>query len=287
MFATWFADARKSVRPLPHAMALATTGPGGRASVRMVLMKNFDAAGFVFYTNYRSRKARDLARNARASLLFYWGALERQVRIEGRVAKVARRESDEYFATRSRGSQLGAWASPQSETIVDRAALARRCAAAAARYRGRGAAPAALGRLPARTRGDRVLAGTRGQAARSHPLPPHARGPVGARAARALNAPVTTTAAPVTGESANPYARAALNVLSRLAVPAALLAGAFLVVYLGDTLPLSRRSAYLTPISRWWAGLRLRSCSAGAAPCSPFSPWPSPTPRSRPGSRRG
>ena len=136
LFATWFADARKSVRPLPHAMALATTGSGGRASVRMVLMKHFDAAGFVFYTNYRSRKARDLARNARASLLFYWGALERQVRIEGSVAKVARRESEEYFATRSRGSQLGAWASPQSETIADRAALARRCAAAAARYPG-------------------------------------------------------------------------------------------------------------------------------------------------------
>jgi len=134
MFAAWFADARKSVKPLPHAMALATTGPGGRASVRMVLLKDFDAAGFVFYTNYESRKARELAENARASLLFYWGALERQVRIEGKVAKVTRRESDEYFATRSRGSQLGAWASPQSRTIADRAALDRLCAAAVARY---------------------------------------------------------------------------------------------------------------------------------------------------------
>ena len=136
MFAAWFADARKSVKPLPHAMALATTGPGGRASVRMVLMKDFDAAGFVFYTNYRSRKARELSRNARAGLLFYWGSLERQVRIEGKVTKVARRESDEYFATRPRGSQLGAWASPQSATIADRAALDRRQAAAAARYAG-------------------------------------------------------------------------------------------------------------------------------------------------------
>src|SRR5262245_64431618 len=111
MFAAWFADARRSVKPLPHAVALATAGPGGRPSVRMVLMKGFDADGFVFYTNYRSRKARELASNARASLLFYWGSLERQVRIEGKVAKVARRESDEYFATRSRGSQIGAWAS--------------------------------------------------------------------------------------------------------------------------------------------------------------------------------
>jgi pyridoxamine 5'-phosphate oxidase len=134
MFATWFADARASVKPLPHAMALATAGPGGRTSVRMVLMKDFDAAGFVFYTNYRSRKAGDLARNARASLLFWWGSLERQVRIEGRVTKVTRRESDEYFATRPRGSQLGAWASPQSEKIADRAALDRGYAAAHARY---------------------------------------------------------------------------------------------------------------------------------------------------------
>jgi pyridoxamine 5'-phosphate oxidase len=134
MFGAWFADARASVRPLPHAVALATSGPGGRPSVRMVLMKDFDAAGFVFYTNYKSRKARDLAKNARASLLFYWGSLERQVRIEGRVTKVARRESDAYFSTRSRGSQIGAWASPQSDAIADRAALDRLCADAAARY---------------------------------------------------------------------------------------------------------------------------------------------------------
>ena len=134
MFGAWFADARASVRPLPHAMALATSGPGGRPSVRMVLLKDFDAAGFVFYTNYKSRKARDLAKNARASLLFYWGSLERQVRIEGRVTKVTRRESDAYFSTRSRGSQIGAWASPQSETIANRAVLDRLCADAAASY---------------------------------------------------------------------------------------------------------------------------------------------------------
>ena len=134
MFTKWFADARASAKPLPHAMALATTGPGGRPSVRMVLLKGYDAAGFVFYTNYRSRKAGDLAKNARASLLFWWGSLERQVRIEGRVTKVTRRESDEYFSTRPRGSQLGAWASPQSRKIAERAVLDRGYAAAAARY---------------------------------------------------------------------------------------------------------------------------------------------------------
>jgi len=134
-FAKWYEEARAVIRPRPDAMALATA-VGGRVSARMVLLKDFDAAGFVFYTNYRSRKAGELARNSRASLLFYWGGLERQVRIEGRVGKVSRGDSDEYFATRPRGSQLGAWASPQSETIPGRAALDQRLAAAAARYAG-------------------------------------------------------------------------------------------------------------------------------------------------------
>ena len=134
-FAKWYEEARAVIRPRPDAMALATA-VGGRVSARMVLLKDFDAAGFVFYTNYRSRKAGELARNSRASLLFYWGSLERQVRIEGRVGKVSRGDSDEYFATRPRGSQLGAWASPQSETIPGRAALDQRLAAAAARYAG-------------------------------------------------------------------------------------------------------------------------------------------------------
>ena len=134
-FAKWYEEARAVVRPHPDAMALATAA-GRRVSVRMVLMKDFDAAGFVFYTNYESRKARELGRSARASLLFYWGGLERQVRIEGPVRKVSRRDSDEYFGTRPRGSQLGTWASPQSETMPDRAALDRRFAAAATRYPG-------------------------------------------------------------------------------------------------------------------------------------------------------
>lgn len=133
-FAKWFEEARAAVTPLPHAMALATAGRTGRPSVRMVLLKDYDAAGFVFYTNYSSRKARELAANTSASLLFYWGALERQVRIEGRAQKVARKASDEYFATRPRGSQLSAWASPQSDKVAGRAALERLYAEAADRH---------------------------------------------------------------------------------------------------------------------------------------------------------
>ena len=133
-FARWYKEACAVVKPLPHAMALATATAGGRPSVRMVLMKGFDDAGFVFYTNYASLKARELNRNPRASLLFYWGALERQVRVDGKVRKVSRRESDEYFATRPRGSQLSAWASPQSEAMPGRSALERRFAEAVARH---------------------------------------------------------------------------------------------------------------------------------------------------------
>ena len=133
-FAQWYDDARAVERPLPHAVALATATSGGRPSLRMVLLKDFDARGFVFFSNYRSRKGRELAKNARASLLFYWGSLERQVRIEGRVAKVSRRESDDYFRTRPRGSQLSAWASPQSEVLAGRADIERRFAAAAEKY---------------------------------------------------------------------------------------------------------------------------------------------------------
>lgn len=135
-FAKWYGEARAVEKPHPHAMALATATNSGRPSLRMVLMKDFDARGFVFYTNYRSRKGAELARNARGTLLFYWGSLGRQVRIEGRIGKVPRRESDEYFATRPRGSQLSAWASPQSEAVAVRAALEQRFAEFAAKYRG-------------------------------------------------------------------------------------------------------------------------------------------------------
>jgi pyridoxamine 5'-phosphate oxidase len=128
-FARWYEEACAAVKPLPDACALATATARGHPSLRMVLLKSFDAHGFVFYSNYASRKGRELARNARASLMFYWAPLDRQVRVEGRVAKITARESDEYFATRPRGSQLAAWASAQSAKIPGRQALERRYAA--------------------------------------------------------------------------------------------------------------------------------------------------------------
>ena len=133
-FAQWYERAQAVVKPLPDAVALATATPAGHPSLRMVLLKGFDAHGFVFYTNYRSRKGRELARNPRATLLFYWGEFARQVRIDGRVEKLMARESDEYFATRPRGSQLSAWASAQSAALPGRAALERRFTAFERRY---------------------------------------------------------------------------------------------------------------------------------------------------------
>jgi pyridoxamine 5'-phosphate oxidase len=133
-FAQWYERAQTEVKPLPDAVALATATRAGYPSLRMVLLKGFDAHGFVFYTNYRSRKGQELARNPRATLLFYWGEIERQVRIDGRVEKLMAREPDEYFATRPRGSQLTAWASPQSAVVAGRNALTRRFAAFAKKY---------------------------------------------------------------------------------------------------------------------------------------------------------
>jgi len=135
-FAKWYERALETVKPLPEAVALATATAAGQPSLRMVLLKGFDSHGFVFFTNYASRKGRELARNSRASLLFHWGDLQRQVRIDGHVAKLPTRESDEYFATRPRGSQLSAWASAQSARVAGRATLERRFAAFARRYPG-------------------------------------------------------------------------------------------------------------------------------------------------------
>src|SRR5438874_5506082 len=104
-------------------MALATATADGRPSVRMVLLRGFDERGFVFFTNYDSRKGRELTENPQAALVFYWEALERQVRVEGQVEKTSAAESDAYFAGRPRGSQLGAWASPQSAVLPDRRTL--------------------------------------------------------------------------------------------------------------------------------------------------------------------
>jgi hypothetical protein len=113
-----------------NAMTLATAAADGAPAARTVLLKGYDEAGFVFYTNYESRKGRELAANPRACLLFFWPELERQVRIEGRVEKVTARESDEYFRSRPLPSRIGAWASPQSQVIPSRATLV----ANAARY---------------------------------------------------------------------------------------------------------------------------------------------------------
>jgi len=120
LFEEWLAEARLSEPNDPEAMALATVDASGQPSVRMVLLKGHDAGGFTFYTNSLSRKGADLAVNDRAALLFHWKSLRRQVRVEGRVRPVADEEADAYFASRSRPSQLGAWASDQSRPLASR-----------------------------------------------------------------------------------------------------------------------------------------------------------------------
>lgn len=120
LFDAWFADARTSEPNDSNAMSLATADGAGRPSSRMVLLKGHGPDGFVFYTNRESRKARDLAGNAQAALLFHWKSLRRQVRVEGTVVHTSDAESDEYFARRGRDSQLGAWASDQSRPLDNR-----------------------------------------------------------------------------------------------------------------------------------------------------------------------
>jgi len=123
LFRNWFDAALASGSRLPESMTLATATKDGRPSARVVLLKQIDEAGFVFYTNYRSAKAKELEQNPQAALVFYWVGLDRQVRAEGRVERVSAAESDEYFKTRPRESQLGALASPQSEVIEGREVL--------------------------------------------------------------------------------------------------------------------------------------------------------------------
>lgn len=122
-FADWFETAIKAQVPDPNGMTLATVGLTGKPASRVVLLKGYDRQGFVFYTNYHSRKSQELAAHPWAALTFWWVALERQVRIEGRAEKISAAESDAYFHSRPRDSQLGAWASPQSEVISDRQIL--------------------------------------------------------------------------------------------------------------------------------------------------------------------
>jgi len=136
LFDEWFAEAAASEPNDPNAMALATADEHGRPSVRIVLLKAHGPDGFVFYTNRHSRKGEELARNPRAALLFHWKSLRRQVRIEGAVSLVASEESDAYFATRSRDSQLGAWASDQSRPLASRAEFERRYAEMKAKFEG-------------------------------------------------------------------------------------------------------------------------------------------------------
>ncbi len=134
LFRTWFADASRAGLLLPEAMTLATATPDGAPSARMVLLKSYGEDGFVFYTNYGSRKAAELDANPRAALLLHWAVLQRQVRIEGTTARVSAEESDAYFRTRPRGSRIGAWASDQSATLDSRATLEARVRDVEARY---------------------------------------------------------------------------------------------------------------------------------------------------------
>jgi pyridoxamine 5'-phosphate oxidase len=137
LFRNWFDAAITSGSRLPESMTLATATKDARPSARLVLLKQVDEAGFVFYTNYRSAKAKELDDNPQAALVFYWVGLDRQVRVEGRVERVSATESDEYFKTRPRESQLGALASPQSEVIESREVLEQRLHELEEEYRDR------------------------------------------------------------------------------------------------------------------------------------------------------
>jgi pyridoxamine 5'-phosphate oxidase len=136
LFRTWFRTARESGLFLPEAMTLATASADGRPSARMVLLKEVADDGFVFFTNYGSRKAGQLDENPRAALVLHWAVLERQVRIEGVVERLSEEHSAAYFRTRGRGSQLGAWASRQSRTLADRNELESRYREVKARFAG-------------------------------------------------------------------------------------------------------------------------------------------------------
>ncbi|KTW02188.1 pyridoxamine 5'-phosphate oxidase [Sphingomonas sanguinis] len=136
LFRAWFAEARASEINDSNAMALATVDSTGQPSVRMVLLKGHDERGFVFYTNRESRKAQELGEGSKAALLFHWKSLRRQVRIEGRVSRVDDAESDAYFASRGRDSQLGAWASEQSRPLDARETFEARFEAMRARFEG-------------------------------------------------------------------------------------------------------------------------------------------------------
>jgi len=136
-FEIWFKQAEAAVPILPNAMTLATATKDGTPSARVVLLKDFDESGFVFYTNYDSAKGKELDENPVAALCFYWSELGRQVRISGTIARVSREESEAYFHTRPIDSQLGAWASNQSEVIAERAVLEAKMEEMSTKYEGK------------------------------------------------------------------------------------------------------------------------------------------------------
>ena len=161
LFSDWFAEANASEPGLPHAMSLATVAASGVPSLRMVLLKGADERGFVFYTNSGSRKVREIDETGDAALCFHWKSVRRQVRVEGRVDRVDVAEADEYWASRPRDAQIGAWASKQSEPYAARAQLEAEVAECERRFAGRaGAASGFLDRLPRGSQPRRVLAGT-------------------------------------------------------------------------------------------------------------------------------
>lgn len=134
LFSTWFAYAQEAKIPQPEAMTLATACPDGRPAARTVLLKQFGPEGFVFFTNHDSQKGQDLSRNPQAELLFFWSTLERQIRIFGQVVPLSREASLAYYHSRPRGSQLSAWASPQSQVVAGREELEARWAETKARF---------------------------------------------------------------------------------------------------------------------------------------------------------
>lgn len=136
LFQHWWQEALSAQIVMPEAMTLATCSTEGKPSARVVLLRGFDERGFVFYTNYRSRKGQELLAQPLAALVLYWEPLDRQVRIEGRVEKTTAEESDRYFEQRPRGSRLGAWSSPQSQLLPDRDELERRYREAEERFGG-------------------------------------------------------------------------------------------------------------------------------------------------------
>jgi pyridoxamine 5'-phosphate oxidase len=140
LFGQWLAEAEKSEPNDPNAMSLATVDSEGKPSLRMVLLKGFDAQGFVFYTNLESKKGQDLAANPFAAICLHWKSLRRQIRVEGRTEAVTAEEADSYFASRARGSQIGAWASTQSRPLTGRFELERRVGEYTAKF-GLGAIP--------------------------------------------------------------------------------------------------------------------------------------------------